>query len=64
MCIRDRWLVDAIVNLMKTMPIYAKIIEGEYYDLGSKVSWLKANIDFALARKDVGLELKKYLRKL
>jgi len=60
----ELWLVDAIVNLMKTMPIYAKIIEGEYYDLGSKVSWLKANIDFALARKDVGLELKKYLRKL
>ncbi|MDD5043837.1 MAG: UTP--glucose-1-phosphate uridylyltransferase GalU [Patescibacteria group bacterium] len=58
----ELWLVDAVVRLMKKRPIYAKIIEGTYYDIGSKFDWLKANIDFALKRKDLGLKLKKYLR--
>lgn len=60
----ELWVVDAIAKLMKTRPIYAKIIEGEYYDLGSKFGWLRANVDFALKRKDVGPELRRYLRKL
>ncbi len=58
----ELWLVDAIAKLMKTRPIYAKIIDGQYYDLGNKLSWLKANVDFGLKDKEVKREFKKFLR--
>ena len=44
----ELWLVDAIFSLAKKRPIYASLIKGKYYDLGSKTGWLKANIDYAL----------------
>lgn len=58
----ELWLVDAIVQLMKKRPVYAKKIEGEYFDTGSKLGYLKANIEFALRREDLGKDLKKYLK--
>jgi len=58
----ELWLVDAIAKLMKKRPIYAKIVEGEYYDPGSKLGWLKANVEFGLKDKEVSREFKKFLR--
>ena len=60
----ELWLVDAIFKLSKKRPIYAKIVDGEYYDTGSKLGWLKANVDFALKRGDLNKEFKKYLKKI
>ncbi|MEK7067903.1 MAG: UTP--glucose-1-phosphate uridylyltransferase GalU [Patescibacteria group bacterium] len=60
----ELWLVDAIFTLAQKRPIYAKKIKGEFYDTGSKLGWLKANIDFALEREDLKDELKKYLKNL
>jgi len=60
----ELWLVDAIFNLSKKRPIYASLVEGTYYDTGSKLGWLMANIDEALAREDLKSEVKKYLNKL
>lgn len=60
----ELWLVDAIQKLGKKRPIYAKLVEGKLYDTGSKIGWLKANIDFALARPDLAKELKEYLKTL
>ena len=57
-------MVDAIQTLGKKRPIYAKLVEGKLYDTGSKIGWLKANIDFALARPDLAKELKEYLKTL
>jgi len=56
------WLVDAIFALSKKRPIYAKKIKGVFYDTGSKLGWLKANINFALQRKDLKDDLRKYLK--
>lgn len=57
------WLTDALLSLMKKRPVYAcEIKNGTYYDTGSKIGWLKANIDFALARPELKNELKKYLK--
>ncbi len=58
----ELWLVDAIFNLSKKRPIYACLVEGEYYDTGSKIGWLKANVDFALDRPDLNKEFKAYLK--
>ncbi len=58
----ELWLVDAIFKLLKKRPIYAKLIEGVYYDTGSKLGYLRANIDFALRDKKLGKEVKRYLR--
>jgi len=60
----ELWLGDAIFKLSKTRPLYACEIDAQYYDTGSKIGWLKANIDFALRRKDIRGEFTKYLRKI
>ena len=60
----ELWLVDAIVKLLKKRPIYAKKIEGTYYDTGSKIGYLKANVEMALRRPDLKDEFKKYLKNL
>lgn len=58
----ELWLVDAIFELLKKRPIYARQIDGIYYDTGSKLGYLRANIDFALRDKSLSKEVKKYLR--
>jgi UTP--glucose-1-phosphate uridylyltransferase len=60
----ELWLVDAIHKLLKKRPIYAKQIDGIYYDTGSKLGYLKANVEMALKRKDIGKDFKKYLKGL
>ncbi|NQU83254.1 MAG: UTP--glucose-1-phosphate uridylyltransferase GalU [Parcubacteria group bacterium] len=60
----ELWLVDAIFSLSKKRPVYACEVEGTYYDVGSKLGWLKANIDLVMARKDLNKDFKKYLKKL
>lgn len=56
------WLVDAIAQLQKKRPIYAKVIDGKMYDTGSKLGWLKANVEFGLRDKEIQSEFKKFLK--
>ncbi|MFH1077658.1 MAG: sugar phosphate nucleotidyltransferase, partial [Patescibacteria group bacterium] len=56
-------LLDAIFTLMKTRPVYATVLKGEYHDTGSKIGWLKANIAEALRRPDMRDETRTYLKK-
>lgn len=62
----ELWLPDAIDLLIKTgYPVYAcEIKNSRYYDTGNKLEYLKANIDFALHRPDLGPGLRKYLNNL
>lgn len=58
-------LPDALDQLSKIMPVYAcEIKNATYYDCGNKLSYLIANIDFALQRKDLADGLKKHLKKV
>jgi UTP--glucose-1-phosphate uridylyltransferase len=57
-------LTDALSALMLKRPIYAKLIEGKYHDVGSKFTWLKANIEFGLEDKEIGKDLKEFLKTL
>lgn len=57
-------LLDAIFTLMKKRPVYARLLEGTYFDTGSKIGWLEANLKTALEREDLKSEVKKMLEKL
>jgi UTP--glucose-1-phosphate uridylyltransferase len=61
---REIQLTDAIKNLMKSQEVYAYEFEGERYDAGDKIGFLKANIALALKRPDLRGELKKFIRGL
>lgn len=58
----ELWLPDAIANLSKKRPVYACQVEGTYYDTGSKLGYLKANVDFALRDPKLKKEFGEYLR--
>ncbi len=58
----ELWLVDAVFKLLKKRPLYARLIDGTYYDTGSKLGYLKANVDFALRDPKLSKDFKKYLR--
>jgi len=58
------WLVDAIFELAKKRPIYAKKIEGIYRDIGTIEAWLTTNVEMALADKKYGKNFKKDLKKI
>lgn len=57
-------LTDALKLLLQTQPIYAHRVTGRRYDIGNKLDWLKATIDLALERDDIGPGLSEYLKGL
>lgn len=59
----ELWLVDALLKLAQRRPVYACAVEGTYYDVGSKLGWLKANVDFALQRKELQQPFRVWLHK-
>ncbi|PIR96878.1 MAG: UTP--glucose-1-phosphate uridylyltransferase [Candidatus Doudnabacteria bacterium CG10_big_fil_rev_8_21_14_0_10_41_10] len=59
----ELWLTDAIARLMKKRKVFAKQVDAEYYDLGSKFGLLKANINFGLRDKEIRSPLKSFLKK-
>ncbi|MEK7625387.1 MAG: UTP--glucose-1-phosphate uridylyltransferase, partial [Patescibacteria group bacterium] len=60
----ELWLVDALFKLLKKRKIYGCKVNGKYYDTGSKIGYLKANVDFALRDAKLGPEFKKYLSEI
>ncbi len=57
-------LTDGIRKLLDTEEVYAVEFEGTRYDAGDKLGFIEANISFALKRKDLARELKRFLRGL
>lgn len=57
-------LTDALKILLQTQPIYAYRVTGKRYDIGNKLDWLKATIELALEREDLGPGLSEYLKGL
>ena len=54
-------LTDAIDRLMDRQAVYAYDFEGQRYDVGDKFGFIKATIDFALNREDLGKQVRHYL---
>lgn len=57
-------LTDAIRKLLEREPVYGYRFQGEYFGVGSKLGYLKANVAFALRREDLSLEFRAFLRSL
>jgi UTP--glucose-1-phosphate uridylyltransferase len=57
-------LTDGLHGLLKKQKMYAYVYEGRRHDTGDKLGFLKATIEFALKREDLGEDLRKYLRDL
>ncbi len=56
-------LTDAIKRMMDDQDVYSYIFSGRRYDIGDKLGYLEATIDFALQRDDLKDEFKKILDK-
>jgi UTP--glucose-1-phosphate uridylyltransferase len=54
-------LTDAINALMSEQDVYAYAFEGQRYDAGTTMGWLKAGVEIALERPDIGAEFRRYL---
>ena len=57
-------LTDAIKELNSIQDVYALDFAGKRYDVGQKLGYLKATVDFALARPDLGADFKAYLKEV
>lgn len=57
-------LTDALASLLKLQTILAYHFQGERYDVGDKLGFIKATIEFALERKELRQELFNYLNDL
>jgi UTP--glucose-1-phosphate uridylyltransferase len=57
-------LTDALKHLLRSRPIYGLKFEGRRYDAGDKLGFLKATVEFALKRHDLGSAFRDYLKTL
>ncbi len=57
-------LTDALKHLLRSRPIYGLKFEGTRYDAGDKLGFLKATVEFALRRHDLGAPFREYLKTL
>ena len=57
-------LTDAIEALMAEQDVYAYAFEGRRFDAGTTIGWLKASVELALERPDIGRDLRQYLSTL
>lgn len=57
-------LTDALAKLATEGQLVAALIPAKRYDTGNKLDYLKANVEFALKREDLGSDFLVYLREL
>ena len=57
-------LTDAINILAQEQAVYAYVFEGGRYDIGNKLDYVKATVELAIDREDVGPELGAFLADL
>ena len=54
-------LTDGIKALLQYEKVYGFNYEGKRHDAGDKLGWLKANVEFALQRPDLGPKFREWL---
>jgi UTP--glucose-1-phosphate uridylyltransferase len=57
-------LTDGIAALLRREKVFAYRYEGRRYDCGSKEGFLEANVELALAHRDLGAGFRAYLKSL
>ncbi len=56
-------LTDALNKLAQEDKVYARVFKGRRYDVGDKMGYLEATIDFALKRDELRKPLLEYMKK-
>jgi UTP--glucose-1-phosphate uridylyltransferase len=57
-------LTDGIARLMNDEAVYAYKFAGKRFDCGSKLGYLQANVEYALAHPELSKAFRVYLRSL
>ncbi|MBI4571002.1 MAG: UTP--glucose-1-phosphate uridylyltransferase GalU [Chloroflexi bacterium] len=57
-------ITDGLALLLREQPVFARRLQGRRYDTGRPLGLLKASIEVALERPEIGPELRRYLRGL
>ncbi|MFA5947427.1 MAG: sugar phosphate nucleotidyltransferase [Candidatus Gracilibacteria bacterium] len=57
-------IIDGMIDYVKKNKIMGTLIEGERFDTGDKLGYLKACVHFGLKDKTLSTEFKKYLKNL
>jgi len=57
-------LTDGLRELLKREKIYGFTFAGKRHDAGDKLGFLKATVEFALKREDLGKDFREYLKTL
>ena len=57
-------ITDAINRLAQEQAVYAYVFEGGRFDIGNKLDYLKATVEMAIDRDDVGEEFREFLADL
>lgn len=57
-------LTDAIQTMASREAVFAYCFEGKRYDVGDKLGFLKATVEYALRRPDLGGPFRQYLQEL
>ncbi len=57
-------LTDAILRMMAEESVYSMEVDGARYDIGSKIGFIKATLEFALKRDDLKDEVKDLINSL
>jgi UTP--glucose-1-phosphate uridylyltransferase len=57
-------LTDAIALLAREQAVYAYVFEGTRYDIGKKLDYLRATVELAADREDLGPEFRAFLADL
>ncbi len=60
----ELYLTSAIDKMIHTTGVYAYEFDGIRYDTGDKLGYLKAVVEFALRREDLGEKFKEYLKEI
>lgn len=55
-------LTDALKTLADKRPVYAYNFKGKRYDIGNKMGFIKATVEFALRRDDLKDEFREFLQ--
>jgi UTP--glucose-1-phosphate uridylyltransferase len=54
-------LTDAIANLLATQSVYGWVFRSGRYDIGKKIDYLRATVEMAVDRDDLGPEFRAFL---
>lgn len=57
-------LTDAMRLMLQDRAMYGLLFDGKRHDIGNKLDFLKTNVLYGVARKDIGPEFRKFIKEI